>query len=138
MNNEKTAKVIDVIAVNKWDGPKGAIFFHKIALDNGDVGDIGKKANGAIKTGDSLNYTIEETQHGNRIKQVQQQNGFRGVPGGGGGGRGTTSSFALSYAKDICVANIAAAGKPIEMTAGLARRVTNVAEIFQNWLRTHE
>jgi hypothetical protein len=100
---EKTAKVKEVLSVREWTGQHGTIYFHKIELDNGDIGDIGKKVRDGIKPGDTLTYTIEQTEHGNRIKAVQPQgNGFRG----GGKSSGSPASFALSYAKDLMIASM--------------------------------
>lgn len=127
----KTAKVTEVIQIREWPNPKGgSIFYHVIALDNGDKGSVGKKAKGAIKEGDTLNYTID----GDKIKEAFQQNGFGG---GFKAQRGSSASFALSYAKDIAVANIAKSDKPLEMDA-LAGKIIATAAKFQNWLKENE
>lgn len=128
-----TAKVKEIVDVREWSGPNGMVYYHKLVMDNGDQGELGKKKNNAFQPGDSLTYTIESTQYGNKFKEVQQ-NGF-------GGGkqqqRGSSASFALSYAKDIAVANIAKSDKPLEMEA-LAGKVIATAGKFNAWLKENE
>jgi hypothetical protein len=135
----KTAIVEDVRSIRKWEGPNGTVFYHEIVLDNGDFGSIGKKTEDSIHIGDELTYTIELHDRGNRIKAVNPQFGGGGNGGGGfkGTGRGSSASFALSYAKDLAVANIAAANAPIEME-GLTDRVIAAAEKFNTWLEAHQ
>jgi hypothetical protein len=131
---EKTSTVQEVGTINRWDGPKGTVFYHNILLENGDRGSIGKKAEGAIKIGDKLTYTIEFDDRGNKIKEVREP--FNG--GAAKGFRGSNASFALAYAKDICVANIAKAETPIPMDHALAQRVLTIASEFKQWLGENE
>lgn len=134
MSEQKTSTVKEVLSVREWTGQYGTTFFHKIELANGDIGDIGKKVSGGIKAGDSLTYTLESSEHGNRIKAVQPQgNGF----GGGGRPAQSTASFALSYAKDIAIANMAKVDKPIDMEA-LAGKVIATASTFQKWMKENQ
>lgn len=133
----KTAIVKEVTGIKPWNGPNGTVWFHRIILDNDEEGEIGKRQENGIKVGDTLTYTSEQGQYGLKFKEVRENN-FNGGGRGNGGGSKSTSAFALSYAKDICVANIQVAGKPLEMTPELAQRVTKVAEIFQGWLKQHE
>jgi hypothetical protein len=133
---QKTSKVTDILQVKPWQGPKGTVYYFSIELANGDKGEIGSKSDDGIKIGDELNYTLEQTEHGFKIKKAYQQNGF------GGGGfkgqqRGSSASFALSYAKDLAVANISKADKPMDMS-GVTKRVLDTADEFQKWLKENE
>lgn len=132
-----TAKVKSIEGVKPFDGRNGTIYYHKLVMDNGDVGEIGKKKNNAYQIGDEITYTIDATEYGNKFKEVFQGGNF----GGGGGGkqatRGSSASFALSYAKDLAVANIAKSDKPLEMDA-LADKVIHAAGKFQTWLKENE
>jgi hypothetical protein len=131
--NMKTAKVSEVIQIREWrktpqDNP---IYYHVIALDNGDKGSIGKRSSGAIKEGDTLNYTID----GDRIKEVQQ-NGFGGGFRGSAGGRGSTASFSLSYAKDLVIAAM-----PFHQDKTVndwVEATKMIAGKFQTWLKENE
>ncbi len=98
--SEKTAKVTGILECRKYDGQNGTIYYHKLELDNGEVGTIGKKKENAFKIGDSLTYTSEESQYGLKFKAVQS-GGF-----GGGKSSGSPASFALSYAKDLMIASM--------------------------------
>jgi hypothetical protein len=136
MSEQKTARVADVIEVKSWNGPNGTIWFHKIELDNGEIGEIGKKQENGIKVGDTLTYTAEQGQYGLKFKAVQA-NGFGGGGFKGGGSRGSTASFALSYAKDLAVANVNKSDRPLEMDA-LAAKIISVAAKFNAWLKENE
>lgn len=128
----KTAKIQTIKGTRKWDGPNGTVYYFDVLMDNGDTGSIGKKSDSALKEGDQLTYELEESERGNKIKPVVENN-FRG----GGGFQKQPSnpaSFALSYAKDLAVANINKSDKPLEMDS-LATKVIATAEKFNNWLK---
>lgn len=131
-----TAKVKSIEGVKPFESRNGMIYYHKLVMDNGDVGEIGKKKNNAYQIGDEITYTIDATEYGNKFKEVFQGGGNFGG-GGGKGSKGSSASFALSYAKDLAVANIGKSDKPIEMDA-LADKVINAAGKFQAWLKENE
>lgn len=130
--SEKTAKVAFVLNVREWSGNNGKIFYYKLEMDNGDIGEIGKKTENAFKVGDSLTYTIEEGQYGNKFKPVQQ-NGFSGANRGnfGGAKTGGNASFALAYSKDLMV-------KKLEQENYNADEIVKgtlwIADKFKAWL----
>lgn len=134
MSEQKTAKVTGILECRKWDGPKGTIYFHKIELDNGETGSIGKKTENAFKVGDSLTYTSEESEYGLKFKAVQ--NGFGGN-GFGGKSSGSPASFALSYSKDL-MCSLVAAGKTSDLKAQeIADAALVVATKFNDWLKAN-
>lgn len=104
---EKKAKITRTTFVSEWNNPKGGqIYYHKVELDNGDVGQIGSKEKmpAKLNPGNELHYTIEETDRGAKIKAVVEGQGFKG------GGRATIDpraqfiGFCHAYAKDLVVA----------------------------------
>lgn len=73
-----TAKITKMQFKNEWESPQGGtIFYHNIELDNGDKGSIGakKKEPDFLAVGSELEYTLQESDKGNKIKRVQQQGG---------------------------------------------------------------
>lgn len=129
MSEVKTAKVTGVLGCKSWSGPKGTIYFHKIELDNGEVGEIGKKKENAFNIGDSVTYTSEQTEYGLKFKAVQENNGFRG-----GQQRGSSASFALSYAKDL----VCAAEGKLSSVKDMTEATLMVASRFHAWLKENE
>ena len=128
MSEQKTAKVTDVPTIREWKSPEGrSIYYHTVVLDNGDKGSVGKKTSGAIKEGDTLNYTID----GDKIKEVFQNNGFGGFKGGQ---RGSSASFALSYAKDL----VSAGHVKLDTIKDMTEATIAVANRFHSWLKEHE
>lgn len=128
----QTATVKSVLGCKPWDGPKGKVFYHTLELDNGVVGQIGKKRENAFAAGDKLTYELEETDRGNRLKEILPNgNGFKS-----GGFRGSDASFALSYAKDLTVSLIAKNEKAI--TSAEAADVTiTVANRLLAWMKAN-
>lgn len=135
MSETKTAKIERVVSVREYEGQYGKTFYFNLELDNGDIGSIGKKKADALKEGDVLTYTLEETERGNKIKEALQ-NGFQGGGRGfAGASRGANESFALSYAKDTVCALIAAGHTPESLTSiQIAETTCKVADIFKKWL----
>jgi hypothetical protein len=136
MSEQKTAKVKEILQKRKWDGPNGTVFYYKLELDNGEIGEIGKKKDNAIHVGEPLTYTSEESDYGLKFKAVTQ-NGFSGG-GFKGGQRGSSASFALSYAKDL-TCSMVAAGKTQDLKAvQIAEATIIIACRFRDWLKENE
>lgn len=107
---EKKAKITRTVFKNVWNNPNGGqVFYHEVELDNGDKGQIGSKEQmpAKLNPGSELNYTIEITDKGNKIKAIvpQQQGG-----GWSGGAKKSAPeprvqmiSFAMAYTKDLIV-----------------------------------
>jgi hypothetical protein len=108
---EKKAKITRTTFKNEWKGPNGSVYFHRIELDNGDVGSIGAKESmpSKLNPGSELTYTIEPDPKGDfKIKAVNATNGGGGFAGGGGkkgpDPKVQIVGFAMSYTKDLIVA----------------------------------
>lgn len=108
---EKKAKIVRTVFVSEWNNPKGGqIYYHKIELDNGDTGQIGSKEKmpAKLNPGQELNYTIEATDKGNKIKAVLPPGFGPGFKAGGGrpvaDPRAQFIGFSASYAKDLVIA----------------------------------
>lgn len=111
--DQRTATVRSVERIKPFTNSFGTTYYHDIVLDNGDQGSIGKKAENGIKVGDTLTYTIEPGSHGNKIKQVFEPDAGQFAPPKSEANtgnfqprsnRGSSASFALSYAKDVMIA----------------------------------
>lgn len=147
MPEVKTSRIDEILNEKPWDGKHGRVWYYTLVLQNGDRGEIGTKTRDFYKMGDELVYTAENTDHGWKLKKFnpdQQQNNYQGGSQGNSqpqqqgqqtprGARGSSASFALSYAKDLAVANVAANGQPIDMEM-LADKVIAAAEKFNSWL----
>ena len=111
----KTSRIDDVLNEKQWDGKHGRVWYYTLVLDNGDKGEIGTKTRDSYSIGDTLNYTLENTDHGYKLKRATKEQmesaGLSEAPKSNGqpnpqptvknfGGRGSEASFALSYAKD--------------------------------------
>lgn len=102
---ERKGKIVACKFIKEWTGQNGVVYYHEIELDNKDKGQIGTKDRlpDKIAVGQELIYTLEETAHGNKIKAVQAQSGFRG----GKPQRDPKEqmiSFAAAYTKDLICA----------------------------------
>ena len=135
MSEAKTAKVKQIVQKRKWDGPNGTVFYYKLEMDNGEVGEIGKKKDNSIHVGETLTYTSEDSDYGKKFKAVQQ-NGFGGNGFRGGKSSGSPASFALSYAKDVMVAAM-----PLHPDVKVSEWVDvtiSAANKFHNFLKERE
>lgn len=135
MSETKTAKVTEILQRRKWEGPHGTVYYYKLEMDNGEIGEIGKKKDNAIHVGESLTYTSEDGDWGLKFKAVQENsNGFGGK--GAYGSRGSSASFSLSYSKDLMIAAM-----PLHPEIPVSQWVDvtiTTATKFQNWLKANE
>ena len=128
-----TAKIKAIEGVREWPGPNGTVYYFKLSMDNGDLGEIGKKKADAVKVGDTLTYTIEASQYGTKFKEVRE--GF-GTPAGKP--KGSLAAFALSCAKDISVAQMEINKNPDVTIDMIATKTMGIAKEFLAWLRENE
>lgn len=136
----KTDKVKSILGIKPFESQHGGtIFYHKLEMESGLIGEIGKKKENAFRVGDSLTFTVEETSFGMKFKEVKEFGGG-GSFGGSGGSRntqGSARSFALSYAKDVSDALIQAGyyGSYSEEINQLITQDTLIrADAFLEWL----
>jgi hypothetical protein len=92
----KTSKIKTAGVVKEWNGQHGLIYFHPITLENGDEGSIGTKDESPdwLKVGESLDYTLTETDNGNKIKKFSQPKG--------GGSYNQTWAESMRITRDAC------------------------------------
>ena len=141
MSGAKTAVIEDILGTREWDGPNGKVFYFDVLMDNEDRGSIGKKSNTALKVGDSLTYTLEVGERGNKIKEFKE-GGFNGGYNGNGGkpqSRGGNESFSLSYAKDVVCSMLANGYVAKDKNSSQITEVTlAIADKFNNWLNENK
>lgn len=128
-----TSKIKAIEGHRVWDGPNGTVYYFKLSMDNGDLGEIGKKKSDALKVGDELTYTIEQTQYGNKFKEVRE-----GFGGGGKQAPRSLAAFALSYAKDISVARMETSPNSEITVDQIATKTMGIAGEFLRWMRENE
>lgn len=140
MSDIKTATIDYIDSVRPYEGQYGKTYYFQLSMSNGDTGSIGKKKEDALKIGDSLTYTLEEGERGNKIKEVQQT----GYSGGFNGDGKTTQksgneSFALSYSKDVICAMVQSGRIPETATsAQITDTILATANKFKDWLNENK
>ncbi len=132
--SEITQKISEGISSRETSTQNGKVWYYKLKMEDGSVGEIGKKKPDAFKAGDSLTYTQTDSQYGLKFKAVMQ-NGS-GFGGGRGPVKGSTASFALSYCKDICVALIPL--YPTKTPTEWTTTTLAMADKFNAWLKANE
>ena len=130
----KTGKVIEILGVKEHTNEHGTTFYHKLKLDNGDVGQIGKKIQNAFAKGDELTYTLEAGRYGDNIKEIKPNapNGHRVQT------RSSCASFALAYAKDLAVAQLTAKPDVNVTLEQIATKTITIAKQFLTFLKENE
>lgn len=118
---------------NEWNGPNGVVYYHKVRFENGEEGQIGTKEKlpAKLAVGTEHDFTITD----GKIKINQP------LPAGVGYGNNTktpfksepfehkAAGFAMSYAKDLVIAD---AALPISAGIDLIKQ----ADIIYSWLMT--
>lgn len=131
---QKKSTVATATYKRSYQSKFGEMFVHEITFENGDKGDYNAKGKDQDKfvPGKEVEYTIETKINGNFTNVIIKPVSDKPAVGGGfkAGTRSGNESFALSYAKDLGVAQIAA-GKLVKST-----EVIEVAEVFFNWLES--
>lgn len=71
---QKTSKIKEFTFYREWTGDNGTVYYYNLVLENNDIGQFGTtKKNPEIKIGDTISYTIESTDKGNKIKLYKNQ-----------------------------------------------------------------
>lgn len=120
----KIWKILEIVKTREYPFNWETYYATTLKLDNGDVGECSKKKPNFFQVGQSIEYTIEEWQYGNKIKLVQNQQQRQS--------KWTWQKedpiermiwFAASYAKDYIVA-----GK------GELKDFDSIANVFYDWM----
>lgn len=139
-----TNTIREILGSRDFETRNGLFTSFKVELDNAAIGEITKKRGNVVKAGDTIEYTIEPNgSFPDKFKLVQANSNFGGGGNSGGGkkwngdGGGKNESFALSYAKDILIANIKAdvSGREADLMVA-AELATRIADKFYNWLES--
>lgn len=104
---EKKARITRTVFVSEWNNPNGGqVYYHEVELDNGDKGQIGSKEKmpAKLNPGSELNYTIETTPRGNKIKAVMDKAQMFGGKKQVQDPRAQFIGFSAAYSKDLVVA----------------------------------
>lgn len=138
MANILNSKVTKADFKDSYTSTHGELFNFWIEFENGDKGYYSSKSRDQQKfvIGSAADYEKEAKEGKNgqyfKIKPAKPQNFSGNGSYNGAGKKSSNASFALSYAKDLGIANINQ-GKTIH-----ADDVTKVADHFLTWLNAHE
>jgi len=114
-----TSKVENVQGNGSWEGKYGTMYSYEYKFENGEVGLANHKTNTAkYNKGESVSYEMaKDLQGNNSIKFITVDKTYNNQ-------QNSTSSFALSYAKDLVVADKI----PID-------KIIDTATKLNNWLK---
>ena len=127
-----TSTVKDIKTVKKFQGERGVTWYFTVEMDNGDKGQVGKKTEDGLKSGDTLTYTLDKS---GRYVRLKEPSPYGYTAGNSRWKTESTAVIALTLAKDIMVANLAAGGKTLAMDAALGTKMTTFADHLQQWLK---
>ena len=108
----KVSKVKVRISERNWTSPDAnTLYFVKVEMENGDIGDIMRKATGEVSVGEELDYDIVPAKKDGEfsIKLVKKFGAFGGgafakKPWVGEDQEAKIAGISFGYAKDLCVA----------------------------------
>lgn len=113
------SKVKSIWNIKEFKNDYWITFYHACTLEDGQFISIGKKQSGAVKVWDEIEYEME-LDKAKEIKKPFLKWWFQKP-------KQNLWSFALSYSKDIAIAKDMGAEETIK-----------IADLFYNWLKTHE
>lgn len=122
-------KVKKVQGNGTYESQYGLLYKFDYDLEDGTFISANHKTEKSFQIGDEVEYNIKGEANGmpygtvSKPKDANFSGGFKSKS------QGSTSSFALSYAKDMAVAHISQ-GKEFK-----ADDVIKVADVFNNWLK---
>ena len=109
-----------------FDTQYGKLFPFKVTINGEEGAYYAKTEEAKYKVGDEVEYDLQRTDKGNKIK-------IKGTPKPEFKKKGgSNASFALSYAKDLAVAHLAK-GNDFG-----AKEIIQVADVFKKWLDENE
>lgn len=101
----KTSKIKEIISKKERKGDKWTVYYFTVEMENGDKYPIkkGKMKEDGFTVGQELHYTIDKDWEYDKIFIIEEQ---KANFGGGTSSKSSNASFAMSYAKDLCVAGV--------------------------------
>ena len=133
--NTTTSKVKEIKTVKKFDGDRGTTWYFTVEMENGDKGQVAKKTEDGLKAGDALTYTLDKSGRYVKLKELRVNKFARSY---GDGKPSGNAVIALTLAKDVMVANLAAGGKTLAMDSVLCNKMTAFAEQLHEWLKAKQ
>ncbi len=120
----KQSKIVNVQGNGSWQGTYGTMYQFEYTLENGDIGLANHKKNEPrFNIGEDVNYQITKDKVGNdaiSFITADQPNNYNNNK------KQSQGSFALSYAKDLAVADKISVDN-----------ILNKAAEFNNWLNNN-
>lgn len=132
-----TSKIAAIKPGEAYSTQYGTLYPAWVTFENGDIGTINKKSPGALQVGQEMTYILEPkvSKSGNEYFKIKEVTEYH-KPGGGSESN-KNRAFALSYAKDLAVANVQNLGDMVD-TVKLAQKVCKVADILLAWLNDEQ
>lgn len=126
----KTSKIKSIEFKSEWPNPRGGVvYYHNIEFENGDKGDIGTKEKDSLRVGDEIEYTVQSTDKGNKIKKVSS---FQGGGGGGQYKRQDDPATRKRIVRSVCI-ECAIKYRAITQHTD---KLTDIANTFEAWVET--
>ena len=139
--------VVKVSFKKEFDTKNGTMYSWHVTMDNGDMGETSTKSDKAPwAVGNEAEYTLEETQYGNKIKKVyaQQGGGFKGGNANAGASKWTPDPEKETrkerWAKQIMITRLACLNTASGLiSAGNGEssldNLTGLAEKLETWTK---
>jgi hypothetical protein len=106
MTTFEVAEVLAQVPHRTWEGDKGSLHYFKVKLTDGTVAEAGKKkADTPPKVGDRYKTLRPLPDNAPQDALPTLQGPITDFQGGGQGDRGRNASMAVSYAKDLAIAD---------------------------------
>lgn len=126
----KQSKVKSVQANGTFESQYGLLYKFEYQMEDGTVLTANHKGQTPLPAGTDVEYEIKgSNDHGSygKVSKPKPANGFQ-KGGSYGGSKSNNASFALSYAKDLGIANIE---KGVDVST---ENILTVATKFKEWL----
>ena len=121
------ATITQVTGAGTWDSPNGLLYKFAYSFDDGiTLTAQHKTETPRFKVGEKVGYEITQTNQYGSLGKVHKLDAAPFQPSKS---KGSNGSFALSYAKDVYI-GLYGAKEPAEV----AQDITDIADIFKNWL----
>jgi hypothetical protein len=133
MADQKTSKVKEIKTVREFKGDKYSTWYFTVEMENGDKGQVQRRSEGGLKTGEMLTYIVDTSGRFVTLKEQRQNSGgYRRAPAT------SHAVTALMLSVQITAANITASGKTLTMNGDLTRKITGFADGLAKWLKEND